>query len=566
MAADHYRLPRPVGPSPGLELGTVRPSVASAVRAFLLARARTTWVETLGLVGLWLAAVAIRLPYLWSRPVLPYEVGAGPGLGMTVTPIGAVHELVLAAVLALVGPSPHLPRLVTALQAALTVPVLYVLTRELCRPLGRRRIEETFLMPRLAGLVAAGLLATSAAHVVITSHVARADSFAPLLTIAALFAVERALNTRDGRWLVGGGVLLGLALQAAPSVLAVLPGLLLACWWRGRPLLTGRWAALTLVGLVGTYASAWTPAFGDDPLPLAGAALRTALAGSGAVQPSGELYLDAVGVALVALWRLLASQLTSRPTTEDVLGDPLAWPFVALALLGAVVLVLRGRPLLPLAALSCLLLAPYLDVSGALETDLIARGRYLMPVAVAGMVAIGVAVGALAPIVTGRGSLPRLALGVALGSLVLAPLGGLRAYYAEASAEDRPGDAAGEGFLRVPRAVFDARRYDETVLLDERLATLRLGAGGNALEALRYHLAARGIPTRTVLVTPERLAAETAHGRALIVLERGSLTAAAAVADLDPLLDTWIGAERGAAGSTGAAMLFRAASYAAAGV
>ena len=38
-------------------------------------------------------------------------------------------------------------------------------------------------------------------------------------------------------------------------------------------------------------------------------------------------------------------------------------------------------------------------------------------------IAIGVAVGALAPIAAGRGSLPKLALGVALSGLVLAPLG-----------------------------------------------------------------------------------------------------------------------------------------------
>ena len=71
-----------------------------------------------------------------------------------------------------------------------------------------------------------------------------------------------------------------------------------------------------------------------------------------------------------------------------------------------------------------------------------------------------------------------------LGGLVLAPLGGLRTYYDEAVADEQRAD----GLLRVPRAVFDERRYDEVVLLDERLAHLRLGAGGSALEALRYLL------------------------------------------------------------------------------
>ena len=186
------------------------------------------------------------------------------------------------------------------------------------------------------------------------------------------------------------------------------------------------------------------------------------------------MYLDSFGVALVALWRLLAGQLTSRPPSADVLSDPLAWPFVLLAMLGGLVLLLRGRPLLPLVALSCLVILPYLST----EPNLLLNGRYLMPVAVVVIAAIGAAVGALAPIITGRGSLPRLALRVALGGLVLAPLGGLRTYYARPPPRRSPA----EGLLRVPRAVFDERRYDEAVLLDERLAGLRLGAG-HSLEA-----------------------------------------------------------------------------------
>jgi hypothetical protein len=279
-------------------------------------------------------------------------------------------------------------------------------------------------------------------------------------------------------------------------------------------------------------------------------AVRAWLTADAPAGPTGEVYLDSVGVALVALWRMLAGQLTSRLPAEDVLSDPLAWPFVGLAIVGALVLVLRERPLLPLVALSCLLILPYV----AAEPNYLLSGRYLMPVAVVAMVAIGVAVGALAPIVTGRGSLPRLALGVVLGGLVLAPLGGLRSYYEESSAEGQ----ASIGLLRVPRAVFDERRYDEVVLLDERLARLRLGAGGNALEALQYLLTASGVPTRTTAVNARTLTAEGGAGRTLIVLDRASLPAVESGARLTPLLDDWIEAE----GGLGSAMLFRAESVA----
>lgn len=557
MAADHYRLPRPVGPSPGIELGAVRPSTAEAVRELLRIRARTGWLEAFALAALWIVAVGIRLPHLWSVPTLGddtdqlllalarSQAGAWPAASSGLLSVGAIHELLFTTAFAIVGPSPYLPRLVTAIQAALTVPLVYVLTRELCRPLGRRRIEEAFVMPRLAGLVAAGLLATSAAHVVVTSHVARAESFTPLLMIGLLFAVERALNGSNGRWLLLAGVLFGLALQTSPLVLAIVPGLILAVWWRGRSLLLSRWSAVAILGFAGTYAGALTTTVQEGTIPGA-ATFGSWLAADVAQSPTGEMYLDSVGVALVAVWRILAGQLTSRLPADDVLSDPLAWPFVALAVLGVLVLVLRGRPLLPLAALSCLVILPY---TGA-EANPLLNGRYLMPVAVVGIVAIGVAVGALAPIVTGRGSLPRLALSVALGGLVLAPLGGLRAYYDEAAAEEQRAD----GLLRVPRAVFDERRYDEVVLLDERLARLRLGAGGNALEALQYLLTASGVPTRTTAVNASTLAAEGTAGRALIVLDRASVPVAEAGARLTPLLDAWIDSEDGPAG----AMLFRA--------
>ncbi len=557
MAADHYRLPRPVGPSPGIQLGAVRPSTADAVRALLLARVRTGWLEGFVLAALWIVAVGIRLPHLWSVPALGDETdqllvalarsqaGAWPAPGSALSSVGAVHELLFATAFAIVGPSPYLPRLVTAIQAALTVPLVYILTRELCRPLGRRRIEEAFVMPRLAGLVAAGLLATSAAHVVVTSHVARAESFTPLLVIGLLFAVERALNGSNGRWLLLAGALFGLALQTSPLVLAILPGLVLAVWWRGRPLLLSRWSALATVGFAGAYAGALTTTVQEGTIPGA-ATVGSWLAADAAQGPTGAMYLDSVGVALVAVWRMLAGQLTSRLPADNVLSDPLAWPFVALAVVGVLVLVLRGRPLLPLAALSCLVILPYVSA----EPNPLLNGRYLMPVAVVGIVAIGVAVGALAPIVTGRGSLPRLALGVVLGGLVLAPLGGLRTYYDEATAEEQTAN----GLLRVPRAVFGERRYDEVVLLDERLARLQLGAGGNALEALQYLLAASGVPTRTTAVDARTLAAEGTAGRTLVVLDRASVPVVEASARLTPLLDAWIDSDESPAG----AMLFRA--------
>ena len=120
---------------------------ADAARAMLLTRVRTGWLELFGLVALWIVAVGIRLPHLWSFPLLGddaaqlallrAQAGAWPTTGAALVSVGAIHELLFAAAFAVVGPSPYLPRLITAIQAALTVPLVYVLTRELCRPLGR---------------------------------------------------------------------------------------------------------------------------------------------------------------------------------------------------------------------------------------------------------------------------------------------------------------------------------------------------------------------------------------------------------------------------------------------
>lgn len=542
MAADHYRLPRPVGPSPGVELGATRPSTAEAVRAFVRSYQSARWIELLAMLGLALVAVAIRLPNLWSVPSLAddasqlvpaldvYETRTWLATGTAASHLTTVYDVALAAAFMLIGPSLQLPRLLGLVQAAISVPLVYILTRELCRPLGRRRLDDTFVIPRLAGLVAAGLLATSAAHVVITSHVAGAASFAPLLVLGSLFAVERALGARDGRWLIPGGALFGLAVQMHPSTLALLPGVALALGWRGRSLLLSRWALLGIaalaLGCTNVLIQVVRAGLSLSLLARNGRALHEG------PYPGGGAYLDALGNAIVSLWRLASGELAGSPTFGDLVREPAAWPIAMLVIVGSLVLIPRGRPLLPLAGLSSLLIVPYF----AAPYDAAVSDRYLMPAVVIGIVGAGVGVGLLAPAVAGRGSVPRLALGVILGGLVLAPVGGLRSYYGEVSADGRPGD----GLLLILQPIFDERRYDQAVLLDENLARLKLGAGGHALESLRYLLTVSGVPTRTIHVTPEALAAETTGGRALVILERGSVRIAEVGARLDPLLDDWI--------------------------
>lgn len=421
------------------------------MRAALGARAHAARIEAVGLAALWLVALAIRLPYLWSAPSSPDELRdieralATYPTAAWLTPdpstpyVGTVHDIILGVAFGLFGPGPQVPRLVAAGLAAATVPLVYVLARELARPVGRRRLEDGFVGPRLAGLVAAGLLATSTAHVVVTSHAAVAHNLAPFFVAATLFGLERALGTRNGRWLIAGGALLGLGLQTHPSLAALLPGAALALWRAGRGLVLSGWGPAGLAAFVVGYAAVLAALFQGGPMPTETTSGSPMSPDTAVRSPLGP-YWQALSLELLALWRLLASQLDERPATDTVLLDPLAWPYVGLALLGLAILVLRGRPLLPCAGLSFLLLLP----TFALPDASMSGARILMPSVIVGVAAMGVAIGTFAPLLARRGSLARLAVTLALLLLVLAPLTSLRAYYAEArDASTPPGLTAG---------------------------------------------------------------------------------------------------------------------------
>ena len=110
-----------------------------------------------------------------------------------------------------------------------------------------------------------------------------------------VIAHERALGARDGRWLVPGGALFGLALQTHPSVLAIVPGVALTLWWRGRSLLTSQWALLggiaLLIGCANLLIQIPRTEFSVGQFARDTAALHDGQ------YPGGAAYLDAVGSA-----------------------------------------------------------------------------------------------------------------------------------------------------------------------------------------------------------------------------------------------------------------------------
>ena len=90
---------------------------------------------------------------------------------------------------------------------------------------------------RWAGLIAAGLLAVSAPHVLLSSRVAWSASLTPLLGIGAAWTLELAVSRGRPWLLLVAGLLAGLALQAHPSFVALLPGFAVFVLLRGRHLL-----------------------------------------------------------------------------------------------------------------------------------------------------------------------------------------------------------------------------------------------------------------------------------------------------------------------------------------
>ena len=209
------------------------------IRAHAGMRSRGIWqsgrpiaiLEALLLLGVLALALFVRYRWLTEIPRYTDEVNETMSAidiaqGRTfplVSPtkhVGAYFNYLLAALILVVGKSPDLPRLVVLATGVATVAVTYGYARR--------------LGGRGAGIAAAGLVAVSAPHVLLSSRVAWSASLTPLLVAGAAWALDAAVLSRRP-WLVAvAGLLTGLAFQAHPSVLALLPGLALFVALRGR--------------------------------------------------------------------------------------------------------------------------------------------------------------------------------------------------------------------------------------------------------------------------------------------------------------------------------------------
>lgn len=168
--------------------------------------------------GLFIVALAARLPWLWEVPryvdelkeiMLAYSIYTGNILPLhnAAHDIGSMHNYLLAGIFKLFGPNIYAPRLYVAVTGALTVVLLYLLGEK--------------LYGRLTGFLAAGFLLTNGMHIMVT-HKAWANCTTPFFFMLAMLATVNTEQKKSGPWVILTGLLWAATLQTHPSVLIYL--------------------------------------------------------------------------------------------------------------------------------------------------------------------------------------------------------------------------------------------------------------------------------------------------------------------------------------------------------
>ena len=440
-------------------------------------------------LGLAAVGLLLRLPYLWlipqftdeSREVLrAMELLAG-GLSTADTLvnvdayIGGLYLWLLAGVFWLTGVSALTPRLVMAVAGALAVGITYLLARD--------------LGGRLAGLIAAALLATSGAQILSNGHIAWSHCLTPTLTTLAAWLLQRAVRQNcRGSWLASG-LAFGLAFQTHPATLVLLPGAAAYVLWWGRRWLRTPWPYLALL----LFVLAWSNLIVFN-LMTSGGTFREAAAVrdryDAGITMNALVYLQTHLTHAYMLLRYLAGAVDLRVGVSQYLLDPTLWLYGALALAGLLYCARRGAPLLLLIALSSILIMPWFNQRKYVP---ISDGRYLMPLLPLAYASIGALLADGFRAVAARGRPWRLVFAAAMLALVLYPLVPLSRYYEQEQASG----LTNQPLLAAVDTVRAVRRPDEPVVLDRNLADVKFVGGGTAFRSLRVLLAGVGIDDRS---------------------------------------------------------------------
>jgi 4-amino-4-deoxy-L-arabinose transferase-like glycosyltransferase len=435
-----------------------------------------------GFALLLLVAAGLRYWHLWDIPSPTDEllnvarglaVARGEILPLTdeETYIGSLWNYLTALPFLLFGPSEYVGRSLPFIAGVLTVPVGYLLAREMAGP--------------IAGWLAAILLATSSAHILASSHPAWSHSLAPLFGTLALWQLQRSLRLGEPRGLLACGLWLGVALQVHLTMLALLPGVLAYFWLKGRhwlrtpwPYLSGLLAVLLIANVI-----VYNLQTGLDTVRRV-QTVRASHAGAKG-QTGLELYFGNLGRMGITSIRTLSGAIDIRERPGSFLADPLLIGPNLLMLAGALLLLRRGNPLpilaiLPYAGLLALFNGKY---------EAIPNARFLTPLAPLAF-ACGGALGA--SVVQAAGARKRrlagAAVALATAGLAAISLTGLVRRY-----EQMEGSAQATAMLYAAvDEIEKARQPGEAVLLDRNLDKIWLDGGGDLFMAFRFELTRRG--------------------------------------------------------------------------
>jgi 4-amino-4-deoxy-L-arabinose transferase-like glycosyltransferase len=512
-------------------------------------------LDLLLVAGLALLALAVRAPSLWLVPRFTDETlevlhslaivreGARP-LTNYDSYYGALYNYVVALALLVSGESPLAPRVVVLVAGLATVAATYLLGAELgARLPSDREGRASRTAPRLAGLLAAGLLASNGPHVVVNSHVAWSNCLTPLLTTLALWSLLRwsrlsgpttgapERGAGQAGWLLPlSGLLLGLALQTHPLVVALLPGVAAAVLMRDRRILLTPWPWLALAAFLAGYANvlAYNAQNGFESI-LSAQRIR---AEYGQDQQAASGFWATSGAMLLLLARALGGAVDQRDGAAAYLADPRVLAIGGLAVLGLCLLAAR-RELLPL--LTC---AGFLIILPAANPKFqtLLTSRYLMPIvplllAAAGIGLVSVAgwVGRNWPAAGRRPVVAALLVGLVLAAL---PLVSLDRYYRRAF--ERSDTNA--RIFRLAADIEAARRPQEVVLVDDSIGSELPDTGVTELRGLEYLLTLGRVPYRTLRPSPGRLQdGLDGQATALAILNARDASAAAGRVKVEPL-------------------------------
>lgn len=479
----------------------------------------TSFGDLLLVLVIFAVAVAIRQPNLLRLPHFTDEtvethwalsIYRGEIFPLTASDryYGPLHAYILAGAYKSFGLSLGLTRGLVLVFGAATVSLTYLLGRTIAG--------------RLAGLIAAGFMATAVQHIVVNSHVAWQNSTTPFYTTLAFLCFARYLHVlgapapsdqlestkprrlSSGWWIVATGFVYGLTLHTHPGTIVIAPGLALALLMvlfrqRTWQILRTPWPWLGLVSGLVAYSPVLIFNLANDLAGLERVQTRRSYA------YEMSLTFEKYWLNQRDLWLELTRMLSDPTHVPDQLVQYLTSPFllvmVTLCLGGMVLLAWRGMPLPLSVLLSTALIMPAFNRAYGQDWDrFMLTGRYitfLLPLAF-----IGAAVALLAiwqtvarwlsehvrSINFRRGAATAATLLVL--ALILYPLLPLTRYYTEESAVD-PDNAS---FLATVDFLRTHHNGSTPIIVGRKLDKVDLKDGAEAREIFAWLLTLERMP------------------------------------------------------------------------